>query len=94
MPQDGIVRSLVGFADQDITAVFGVFTDEQLNDVTSILDTFNIPTFVLNQLSRAPTSPYIFQTRPSVEYELQQLQRILDHYRWEQVGSLIHVSNF
>ena len=85
---ENLVRSLVGGLS-NVTAVMGVFTDDQLKNITPLVDAFGIPTFVLNQVTNFPTSPNIFLTTPSVEFEMMSLERVLDFYSWEMISYFV-----
>lgn len=87
-----LVRSLVGNLE-NVTAFMGVFSDEELNSITPLVDAFGIPTFVLNQVTNFPTSPNIFLTTPSVEFEMKSLEGVLDYYKWDMISYFVEADS-
>ena len=90
--QESLVRTLVGYVEEGVTAVLGVFTDQQIENITAIVDAFEVPTFVLNQVTTTPSSPNIFLTTPSVESEMKTLEKVLHFYRWQEVSYYVQAN--
>jgi len=89
---DSMVRTLVGSVEDGVTAVLGVFSDQQIENITAIVDAFDVPTFVLNQVTRTPSSPNVFLTTPSIEFEMKTLEKVLDFYQWQEVSYYVQAN--
>ena len=69
----------------------GVFTDSQLDDISSIVTSYNIPTFVLNKLvNNNLEASSIYYTAPSLEIDLRNFNGLLKFYEWDQVNQIFH----